>query len=279
LCETLYTERRIHLLADRLEVYLQSILSPGTRKTYRQGIESLLNKYPSPTAYDVREWVQEQRDSGLSETTINTKLAAFKSYLKFVRTKEALDLYEEVSLIKVKSVRPPVFVPSDSDVEAALEQAAKHSHTDYLLLCLLVDLGLRANEAITITVGRVDLRGRDTEIEVLRKGGYLQRLPVTERVEKALETRLSVLGKCSPNTKILPWAYTTAWKIVKRYFPDDKRIHPHTLRHVAGTRMQRDYHDVFITQQLLGHKNVQTTQIYAHLADDTLKKALRREVI
>lgn len=257
------------MLVTKLPEFLKSIPCANTREAYRRALLQFDGK--ELTGDGIRAWVEDMRERALTEKTVSARLSALRSYLTFMRTPEAKALREEVSEIRVKPTSKAIYLPADSDVEQAISKSQKN-HLDHLLLLLLVDEGLRVSEAVSITAGNVSLKTHTITFQ--RKGGNWQTLPISRRCEEALAARLAIMGQGSKNARVLPMTTNKGREIVHRYFSDE-RVHPHTLRHVAGTRMLRKEGNLALVQKFLGHKSPNTTALYTHLVNDDLARAIR----
>lgn len=257
------------MLVTNLSDFLESVASTNTRKAYRSALARFEGR--EMTKDSIKAWVKGMRDRQLAEKTVKARLAALRSYLKDLDTPEAWELYGEVCKIKVRPVSKVIQLPANSEVEAAIRKSHRN-HIDRLLLLLLIDEGLRVSEAVGITVGNVNMRAHSFTFR--RKGGDWQTLPMSRRCETAMAARLAVVGQVSPNVRVLPITTDQGREIVRRYFPEG-RVHPHTLRHVAGTQMLRKTGNLRLVQRFLGHRSINTTTIYTHLANDDLAKAIR----
>jgi integrase/recombinase XerC len=257
------------MVRERVPDFIETIPAETTREKYTKFFRKLLAEYPDLTANNIREWLQEQRSSGVSENTLKTRMSAIRSFLKFLKTPAAAQTYQEIAEIAINVAKGNVYIPEDKVVEKAIKRA-QDEPLHHALLLLLVDEGLRASEAIGIHAGDVDLHKH--EVLVVRKGNKYQALPMSQRVEKALVELCT--GKASGDL-LLPFTYRTAHRIVKRYFPDIDQVHPHTLRHYAATKMLRQNHNLELTRKFLNHANIETTTIYTHLDNTDLAKAIR----
>jgi integrase/recombinase XerD len=157
---------------------------------------------------------------------------------------------------------------------------------DKALLELLYASGLRAAEAATITVDRLHPTLR--VVRVLGKGNKERVVPVggvaLRAIADYLERERPGLAEADPAEKTLfisragrPLDRITIWRIVKKYA---KRaglppVHPHTLRHSFATHLLAGGADLRAVQEMLGHSNIRTTQIYTHVDEERLRKVIR----
>ena len=159
------------------------------------------------------------------------------------------------------------------EVEKLLECAKTYSFRDYLMLRLLWTTGIRVNELLNIRPQDVELRNQVINI-VKAKGGKQRRVLSDEET-------LSMLSKYVLDTKtpderpIFTFSSVWIWRLVKKYARMaglSDTIHPHTLRHSFAIHLVRSGLDLRRVQQLLGHSNLNTTQVYLQFKDEDLRE-------
>jgi integrase/recombinase XerD len=146
---------------------------------------------------------------------------------------------------------------------------------------LLYSCGLRISEVVDLQVGAVSFD--EGVVLVYGKGGKERIVPFGKRAERLLSryidtTRSPLLGKKSNSSLFLnfrgdPLSRKGIWKIIKGYAKKSgitKHIKPHILRHSFATHLIQNGADLRIVQELLGHSDISTTQIYTHLDRGTL---------
>jgi integrase/recombinase XerD len=174
----------------------------------------------------------------------------------------------------------------------AREDAAKLAKTAWRICCnlnkgdrdvatavlLLLSVGLRVGELVRLKPS--DFDGEDGGLHVLGKGRRERRVPV---VDQRLCTLLTTLAKTDMvtlfSTKGSPWS-TQSFRQKLLSFAKaaglSRRVTPHMLRHTSATLHLEDGVDLLFLQRLLGHENISTTALYAHVGDASLKRALER---
>ena len=189
--------------------------------------------------------------------------------------------------MKRKGLRIPEVLTA-SEQEALLAQPNPRYPTgmrNYVMLRLMLDTGLRLSEAvnlkwhdINLNTGKVMVRqGKgakdrtlwigDADLELLRAWRERQAKEVNGNPEHVFTT---LAGK--------PVSPRYVQQMVKRYAAKagiQKSIHPHTLRHTFATDLYRETSKIRLVQKALGHANLSTTQIYTHIVDEELEKALK----
>ena len=238
---------------------------------------------------DVQRHLIALRDRGLSTASIARHLAAIKMFLRY-RHRNGLLRRDVASLIEMpkKWTRVPDPVHYDQ-VEALLEapdSADEYYHRDKAMLELLYATGMRVSELTDLTMENVNLavgylrcmgKGRRERIIPIGRTAiravkaYLrQSRPAIESSQSARALFLSRTGR--------PLDRTNVWRLVRKYAKRagiKKHLYPHTLRHSFATHMLAGGADLRVVQELLGHSNVTTTQVYLHVDQSRLKQIHR----
>ena len=165
--------------------------------------------------------------------------------------------------------------------ERAEEVARALARRDLAVLELLYGAGLRVSECCSLTPQSIDLGNR--LVTVLGKGAKVRRVPLGEPARAALSeyvdaarplltTRDTPVDALFVNSRGRRLTTRDARRIVDRYpMPDGQRLHPHALRHAYATHLLEGGADLRVVQELLGHADLATTQIYTHVTRDRLQ--------
>lgn len=177
---------------------------------------------------------------------------------------------------------------SQEEVDKLLDQPDLESDVgarDRTMLELLYATGLRVSELVSLKISDVD-----TEVGVLSclgKGSKQRRIPIGQsalgflRCYFAIRHRL-LRGKCSDLLFVelggAPITRQKFWKIIKRYGESAQlgQVTPHMLRHSFATALLENGADLRSVQMMLGHSDINTTQIYTHVTNDRLKSAYKQ---
>lgn len=213
------------------------------------------------------------------------KVASLRSFYNY--------LYSKVKLIKDNPTIDLEFPKTDSrhPVYLTLEESmnlldvidGEFKERDYAIITLFLNCGLRLSELVSIDVDRI----KDDTLTVIGKGNkertiYLNNSCI-DSINRYLEVRPS---KGVKDTKALfisrknnRLSSKGVQYVVKKYLKkaglDTDKYSPHKLRHTAATLMYKHGNvDIRALQQILGHENVSTTQIYTHIDDERLRKAV-----
>jgi integrase/recombinase XerD len=222
-----------------------------------------------------------------SAATVNRKAACLRSFYRHLRREEIVEDDPTAALAPPRRGRKLPHVLSQDEVQHLLAQPRGDEPAvirDRALLELMYACGLRASETIGLDVGDVDLvngtlraRGKGSKERVVPVGGkaatalaaYL-RGARPKLLHSAGENRLFVNFRGGPLTR------QGLYKIVQRHARTAglaDRMSPHTLRHSFATHLLAGGCDLRSVQEMLGHADVSTTQLYTHLSSDDLKRA------
>lgn len=217
------------------------------------------------------------------------KVASLKSFFKFLHTKaKILDDNPTADLESPKiNKRHPVYLTLDESKELlkSVDADNKHHLRDYCIITLFLNCGLRLSELCSINISRI----KGDTLVIIGKGNkertvYLNKACISAISEYMAERdRMSILPSQSDALFISERKarinMRTVEKIVKKYIGDaglDKgKYSPHKLRHTAATLMYKHGNvDIRSLQLILGHENINTTQIYTHVDDEKLRSAV-----
>jgi integrase/recombinase XerD len=222
-----------------------------------------------------------------STATIHRKAACLRSFYRHLRREELIEDDPAARLETPQRGKKLPEVLSYAEVQRLLAQPRGDEPTelrDRALLELMYASGLRASEAIGLEVGDVDL---DQGVLRARGKGSKERLvPVGARAIAAVRgylrsgrprlARSSEVGKLFLNFRGGPLTRQGLYKIVLRHAKSaglEGRMSPHTLRHSFATHLLTGGCDLRSVQEMLGHADLSTTQLYTHLSGEELKAA------
>lgn len=247
-----------------------------------QKIDSL-NK---TTRGDITDFMLKQKELGLSTNSVIRALAAIKSFYRFL-LREGKILVDPTDMLE--SPRIYKHIPeslSILEVQRLLEQPKSKDKTgirDRAILETMYAAGLRCSELVDLKLDDVDL-----DVGYLRcfgKGGKQRIIPIGKKASLAIKRYLEKVrgGIKSPylflNRQKNRLSRQSVWKIIKKYarFANIRlKVKPHTLRHSFATHLLQRGADLRFVQELLGHSDISTTQIYTHIDRDRLKAIHKR---
>jgi integrase/recombinase XerC len=276
--------------------------SPHTREAYERDVRQFATWAErggcvDPEGLDhatLRRYLAFLNTKRLAKRTIARKAAALRSFLRYLKRRGVLVTDSGRSLRAPKGPARLPRVPSSSEATALLDRAAIAGPADpedpvaralalqdVAILEVLYGTGLRVSECCGLTPGDCELqRG---SLTVLGKGSKVRRVPLGKPAQEALRSwleqgRSAVAGPDSPpdavflNRRGHRLSPRDARRIVDRFpMPDGHTLHPHVLRHAYATHLLEGGADLRAVQELLGHADLATTQIYTHLTRERLR--------
>ena len=231
-----------------------------------------------------------ERHTQTRATTANRRLTVFRRFFHWLLRERLIELDPTARLL---SARQPLRVPktlSEAEVEAVL--AAPDVGTvlglrDRAMLELMYASGLRVSELVGLR--RVDVRLADQVLRVLGKGSKERLVPYGQEAALWLERYLAQARPKLVGARAQEALFVTArgvqagqamsrvmfWSLVRKYAliaGIDRPLSPHTLRHAFATHLLNHGADLRAVQMLLGHADISTTTIYAHIARERLQQ-------
>ena len=266
-------------------------LSPTTVATYAseaRGFEGFLARSgKEATQADVRDieaYMTERRVRNIDSRTLAKAASAIRAFYRYL-VLEGRMATNPARLVDAQRVamRIPRFL-QEEDVDQLLdacEPGQPLGIRDRALFELIYSCGLRVSEAVGLTVDRVSMQ--EGALRVMGKGSRERMVPMGERARKQLGLYLSsvrpaLAGRAPVNELFLgrsgkKLSRKTVWKSFKRLAMRaglDAKVH--TLRHTFATHLLQGGADLRSVQELLGHADIATTQIYTHVSQEILKK-------
>jgi integrase/recombinase XerD len=273
---------------------LEQGTSPRTLEAYRRDVERLVTfartkgaGAPSDiTSRLLREFVYHLKDIGLAPASIRRNISAVRTYFRFLLSDGIVvrDPSERLETPKRWRTLPDVLTVEEIErllAAPTLDDAL--AFRDRAMLELAYGAGLRVSEWITLGVRDVMLE--DMLVRVFGKGSKERLVPIGRSAIGAIATYLreqrpklekgSGKGVLFLNARGEPLSRMGAWKILRRYVERagiTKAVSPHTLRHSFATHLLEGGADLRAVQEMLGHADISTTQIYTHVDRDYLRK-------
>lgn len=231
-------------------------------------------------------YMTQLKEKGLAAATIARKLAAIKAFYRFMTAEGYTDANPaEVVEAGTKGIKLPR-VLSEDEVVRLLNQpdiTTAEGFRDRTMLEVLYATGMRVSELINLTLERVDLNMK--YIIAFGKGSKERIVPLgsvaAEFLQQYLEKVRPKLTHEDRNTNIVFLAFggheltrQRFWQIIRAYGRKaniNKALTPHILRHSFATHLLDNGADLRSVQELLGHSDISTTQIYTHLTNKRLR--------
>ena len=245
---------------------------------------SLVQSITLSDVYDFMSFLSQDRS--LTATSRARKVATIRSFYKYLTNKAKLLRENPVQDLDSPRLRKslPRYLNLDESIELLDSVDGKNSSRDYCILTLFLNCGLRISELVGLNV--TDVRG--DQLRVLGKGNKERMLYLNEACQQALQdwiTERSMLTLVDQKALFVTLqnrrriSRAAVHKLVKKHLLaaglDSSQYSAHKLRHTAATLMLQNGVDVRTLQEVLGHDNLNTTQIYTHVDSDDLRTAAR----
>ncbi|MBL0953288.1 site-specific tyrosine recombinase XerD [Leptospira levettii] len=241
-------------------------------------------------ANDIMRFLEEERERKISAKTLAREVVAIRQFYKYLRDEKRLDSNptEKIETPEVARTIP------DYLTQAEIEELFKNIKEDNLyelrdkcIFELLYSSGLRISEACNLKMSDIDMENMTITVE--GKGGRQRLVPFGEKSLEILkryltESRTEILKKrtCDFVFVSKKGSYInrkSVWRLLNHYIKRTKikkKVTPHTLRHSFATHLLENHADLKSVQELLGHIDISTTQIYTHMANKTLKEVHKK---
>lgn len=218
------------------------------------------------------------------------KVATLKSFFKFLNSK--IKLIDENPTVELESPkinkRHPVYLTLDQSITVlnSMDKGNKNYYRDYCILTLFLNCGMRLSELCNIEIEKI----KGDTLTIIGKGNKERTVYLNEASIAAIENYLKNRNDSKAteeakkylflSSKYRPINKRSVEILVKNHIENagfkDQKYTPHKLRHTAATLMYKYGNvDIRSLQNILGHENISTTQIYTHVDDETLREAVK----
>lgn len=265
--------------ANTLSSYLRDIRQLGDYLSSRAGLS-----YDTADEKALREYVSRLKSSGKSVATVSRAIASIKSFYSFLHENGIVKNNPSTVLVPDKTAQKLPQILTSKEVELLLEQPEcvdAKGYRDRAMLELLYATGIRVSELISLDItdlnlaaGIITCHGRDHD----------RAIPLYSAAIKALNEYTEFIRPqmiASPEEKALfvnvsgeRMSRQGFWKLIKSYQVKagiEKTITPHTLRHSFAAHLLENGADLRSIQEMLGHADISSTQIYSQLVKKQLK--------
>lgn len=241
-------------------------------------------------AKTLREYIYHLKDLGLAPASIRRNVSAVRSYFRFLLGEGHVvrDPSERLETPKRWRTLPEVLAVDEVErLLAAPSLDERLAFRDRAMLELAYGAGLRVSEWISL--GIRDVLFDDHLVRVFGKGSKERLVPIGRSAIGAIATYLRELrprlergegkGILFLSTRGKPLSRMGAWKIMRKYVERAgiaKAVSPHTLRHSFATHLLEGGADLRAVQEMLGHADISTTQIYTHVDREYLRSVHRQ---
>lgn len=284
-------------LLERFAEFLELELgaSPRTREAYLRDLRLLAEwvdaKHQVQSvqvlgAAHLREWVYALKDQGRSAATIRRRISALRTWYRFLLAEGVVKADPSEKLETPRGWRKLPDVLTVAEVEQLINTISLDeplAFRDRALFELAYGAGLRVSEWCSLGVKDVLLD--ELVVRVFGKGGKERLVPIGRKAAGAVAIYLRELrprlekgkgeGKLFLNARGAPLRRMTAWTILAKYVEKSgltKPVTPHTLRHSFATHLLEGGADLRAVQEMLGHSDISTTQLYTHIDREHLRQ-------
>ena len=281
-------------IIERFEHYLkdEKNVSANTLSSYMRDIRQLAAYLDTHTETDIvsadaetlAEYVLWQRESGKSVATVSRSIASMKSLYSYLFIQQIITANPATKLVTDKNTERLPQILTSREVELLLEQPRcvdAKGYRDRAMLELLYATGMRVTELIDLDIGDVNLGAGVVRCHSRNKERVI---PMYPAAIKALEDYITLVRPQMIAVPDEPSLFVNVigdrmsrqgfWKIIKYYQKKaniEKDITPHTLRHSFAAHLLENGADIHAIQEMLGHADISSTQVYSHLVKKQLK--------
>jgi integrase/recombinase XerD len=260
-------------------------LAPRTVDAYRRDLTALgwwlRRPLATITTEELERWLAELRAAGLAPATIARRIASARSLFRHLVLVGAVSENPAAELELPRRIRRLPRTLSPGEAERLIDAAAgttPRALRDCALVELLYGVGLRVSEAVSLDRAGVDLDQR--LVRTIGKGGKERVVPMGRQAAEALRRYLA-RGRPHLDRRHRPELFLNAqggaltragaFLILRRLAAkaglEPERIHPHLLRHSFATHLLEGGADLRSVQEMLGHADLSTTELYTHVTD------------
>ncbi len=276
-----------------LNRYIESFLSylhterrcsPNTRENYHRDLKRIkafceargISDWRSLDVHGVRAYASSRHRNGVSARTIARELSSLRSFFRFLLRENRVEFNPaaEVSAPKVERKLPDAL---DVDQMARLLEIRENDPLavrDLAIMELLYSSGLRLAELTGLDLADLDLH--EGLVRVTGKGDKTRVVPVGRAAREAIRNWLPLRAQCAPADETAVFVGKQGRRLGRRAVEKrlqrwglrqglSGRVHPHMLRHSFASHLLESSGDLRAVQELLGHADISTTQIYTHL--------------
>jgi integrase/recombinase XerD len=249
--------------------------------------------------HDITAYLADLTRRGMAASTLRRRRSALTHWFKFLITERVRADNPVLLTESPRKTRELPHVLSKEEVTRLVKLAHADGTSEGLRLCALMELiyasGMRVSELVTLTLAHIQRQPKTREIlpyfMVRGKGGKDRIVPLHPAALAALEAYLAMREQFAPTHRDSPYLFPSSGKLghlTRQRFGqmlkalcadagiDPARCSPHTLRHSFATHLLEGGADLRVIQELLGHADIATTQIYTHVASSRLEKTVAK---
>tara|TARA_B100000927_G_scaffold260880_1_gene230735 strand:+ start:57 stop:944 length:888 start_codon:yes stop_codon:yes gene_type:complete len=268
-------------------------LSKNTQLSYKNDLLKFINylyqknfaNFNSLKRNDIRDYLFKLKSDGLKSSSIARQIVSIKKFFEYLLN-EGLISEDPSALInspkKWKTIPETLSVNEVSSLLSYISNIKKYRHAfrDKVIIELAYACGLRVSEIVNLQINSIYFE--ESYIQVTGKGQKDRLIPVNKTTLSMIDEYINTeRTKFSSNSNFLfisqhkkPLTRQRIWQIIKLHIRNAgiiKNVSPHTLRHSFATHILENGGSLRAIQEMLGHSNISTTEIYTHIEKNRLK--------
>lgn len=276
-------------------ITLEKNLSANTAASYLNDLKQFVAFLEKKNIKDFSEilpvtissYLAELKNDSAQSTTLSRKLSSLKGFFKYLYRNKYIDKNPTETFHSTKLKRKLPAVLSFEEINKILELPDVKSILglrDKALLEVAYSSGLRVSEIINLKIN--DIYFDDEILRILGKGNKTRLVPIGSFAQQwlkkylkdsrpSLEKRMKSANYVFLNRRGTKLSRMGIWKIFNQYSSEakiEKEIHPHTFRHSFATHLIEGGADLRAVQEMLGHSDISTTQIYTHIDREYIRQ-------
>ena len=266
--------------------------SSNTIESYKRDLEKfyLFNqskniKIRSITKETMRDYLKYLKNQNMDDRSISRNISCIRTFYKFLLLEKVIvnNPSEFIELPKLKKSLPTVLSVEEVDKLLNIKVIDAYSARNKAMLELMYATGLRVSELISLKLTDVDLN--EAIVKTMGKGSKERIIPLGDYAIKALDEYIYGYRASLMKNKVNDYLFLNNhgnkltrqgfFKMIKKLAKEKKietNFSPHTLRHSFATHLLDSGADLRSIQELLGHSDISTTQIYTHVSNELLKE-------
>ncbi len=259
-------------------------LSPRTTEAYQRDLknfcqwaaEQTITAWDHLTQQQVRQFIAWRHRNGTAAKSLQRELSTLRSLYRYL-LRERLVTANPAQGVRAPKVQRKLPTTLDADQLAQLLDHPENDPLavrDFAIMELFYSSGLRLSELVTIDFGQIDMD--EAAVVVTGKGNKIRVVPVGTQARQAIQRWMRIRGVMANETeralfvsqrgsRLSPRAIQQRLSHWSKRLNLPQQIHPHMLRHSFATHLLESSGDLRAVQELLGHADISTTQIYTHL--------------
>ena len=233
----------------------------------------------------IRSFIESEKNRKLSDRTISHDLIVIKNFYKYLEKNNIIknNPSVDIELPKLKKALPHVLSLDEVDKILDIELKDKYAYRNKAMLELMYSSGLRISELVNLKIQDIDLE--EDIVRVTGKGSKMRIVPIGDYAIYYLKLYINEYRSLLIKSKVSDYLFLNSrgdrisrqamFKIIKQIIRDKnikKDVSPHTLRHSFASHMLENGADLRSIQELLGHSDISTTQIYTHISNKKIKE-------